>query len=165
METVRARTERKEEAPKPAAAALRLPGPGSLLQRKCACGGTPGLDGACAECRVKRLGVRPKLAIGAPNDRYEQEADRVADAVVHTVGPRAVESIRGAGKTGRVRATAVTPWLQRQESDSDKELVEEDGVEAAEAGSEEGETEELSLQRSRQTQVATSAVPSIVLKH
>src|SRR5829696_8406704 len=26
-----------------------------LLQRKCACGGTPGLDGECAECRKKRL--------------------------------------------------------------------------------------------------------------
>jgi hypothetical protein len=26
-----------------------------LLQRKCACGGTPGVDGLCAECRSKRL--------------------------------------------------------------------------------------------------------------
>src|SRR4051794_19527931 len=26
-----------------------------LLQRKCACGGTPGLDGECAECPSKRL--------------------------------------------------------------------------------------------------------------
>ena len=28
----------------------------NLLQRKCACGGTPGPDGECAECRKKRLG-------------------------------------------------------------------------------------------------------------
>jgi hypothetical protein len=131
-----------------------------FLQRTCACGGTPGLDGTCTECRGKRLGVWPKLVIGGPHDRYEQEADRVADAVMHTVGPRAVESIRGAGKTGRARATAITPWLQRQAID--KEPVEEEGVEAAEAGPEEGETEELSLQRSPQTQGATSAVPSIV---
>ena len=27
----------------------------NLLQRKCACGGTPGSDGECAECRKKRL--------------------------------------------------------------------------------------------------------------
>jgi outer membrane protein OmpA-like peptidoglycan-associated protein len=27
----------------------------NLLQRKCACGGTPGIDGECAECRKKRL--------------------------------------------------------------------------------------------------------------
>jgi len=26
-----------------------------LLQRKCACGSTPGLEGECEECRKKRL--------------------------------------------------------------------------------------------------------------
>jgi hypothetical protein len=40
-------------------AAARSPGwsmpPSRLLQRKCACGGTPGPDGECAECRKKRL--------------------------------------------------------------------------------------------------------------
>src|SRR5215212_3833407 len=30
-----------------------------VLQRKCACGGTPGPDGECAECRKKRLQRRP----------------------------------------------------------------------------------------------------------
>src|SRR5215217_7887171 len=29
-----------------------------LLQRKCACGGTPGPTGECAECRAKRLGLQ-----------------------------------------------------------------------------------------------------------
>src|SRR5215216_6768775 len=28
------------------------------LQRKCACGGTPGPDGECAECRAKRLSLQ-----------------------------------------------------------------------------------------------------------
>src|SRR5215213_6339677 len=46
-----------------------LPGQGllsnqeGLLQRKCACGGTPGVDGLCAECRSKRL--------SAPAERSE----------------------------------------------------------------------------------------------
>lgn len=31
------------------------PVPSGLLQRKCACGGSPGLDGECEECRNKRL--------------------------------------------------------------------------------------------------------------
>src|SRR5215217_1083383 len=35
----------------------------TLLQRKCACGGTPCLDGECAECRQKRLSRR---RIGLP---------------------------------------------------------------------------------------------------
>jgi len=30
----------------------------SLLQRKCACGGTPGVDGECAECHRKRLALQ-----------------------------------------------------------------------------------------------------------
>lgn len=43
------RTPRFESAPIPAAA------PPEHLQRKCACGGTPGLDGECAACRAQRL--------------------------------------------------------------------------------------------------------------
>jgi hypothetical protein len=35
------------------------PSQGGLLQRKCACGGTPGLDGECAACREKRLSRQP----------------------------------------------------------------------------------------------------------
>jgi hypothetical protein len=38
-------------APKPAFSVA----PTSLLQHKCACGGTPGLDGECAQCRTTRL--------------------------------------------------------------------------------------------------------------
>ena len=54
----------------------------SRLQRKCACGGTPGPTGECEECRRKRVGLQPKLKINQPGDRYEQEADRVAEAVM-----------------------------------------------------------------------------------
>jgi hypothetical protein len=37
-----------------------------LLQRRCACGGTPGPDGECAECRQKRLGLQRKATNQAP---------------------------------------------------------------------------------------------------
>ena len=54
-----------------------------LLQRKCACGGTPGPTGECAECsHRKRLGLQTKLAINQPGDAYEQEADRVAQIMM-----------------------------------------------------------------------------------
>ena len=33
-----------------------------LMQRKCACGDTPGLDGECAECRKKRLALKRRFA-------------------------------------------------------------------------------------------------------
>src|SRR5215218_5922062 len=41
--------------PKPTVTPVR----NGLLQRKCACGGTPGPDGECAECRRKRLQRHP----------------------------------------------------------------------------------------------------------
>ncbi len=33
-----------------------------LLQRKCACGGSPGVDGECTECRAKRLSMQRQAA-------------------------------------------------------------------------------------------------------
>ena len=62
---------------------------GKLLQRKCACGGAPGPSGDCAACRRKRSPGRedyllqPKLTINRPGDRWEREADRVADRVMN----------------------------------------------------------------------------------
>jgi hypothetical protein len=54
-----------------------------LLQRKCACGGSPGLTGECAGCRRKRIlgRLQTKLAVNAPGDPFEQEADRVAEEI------------------------------------------------------------------------------------
>lgn len=43
---------------RPAAPPARSP----LLQRQCACGGTPGLDGECAACKAKRLGFQRRAA-------------------------------------------------------------------------------------------------------
>src|SRR5215470_5838010 len=48
---------------------------GLLLQRQCACGGKPGLSGACEECRTKRLNgttLQTKLRLNEPGDVYEQ---------------------------------------------------------------------------------------------
>lgn len=53
------------------------------LQRKCACGGSPGPTGECAECRGKRKpGLQTKLRVSQPGDRYEREADRVVEQVM-----------------------------------------------------------------------------------
>ena len=48
-----------------------------VVQRKagCACGGD------CPKCRSE-LGIQAKLKVGAPNDKYEQEADQVAERLV-----------------------------------------------------------------------------------
>ncbi len=74
----------KAQALAPAAGkAARATPTSTLVQRKCACGGAPGADGECAECRKKRLGVQTKLRVSLPGDRFEQEADRIADQVVN----------------------------------------------------------------------------------
>lgn len=67
----------------------RVKGPttprGPVLQRKCACGGTPGPTGACAACRrQQKLGIQAKLHISRPGDRYEKEADRMARRVTQS---------------------------------------------------------------------------------
>ena len=68
---------------------VREPLAGSVLARssRCAC------DGGCPRCTAKQesqkksLPIQAKLKIGAPNDKYEQEADRVADQVMRMPDP------------------------------------------------------------------------------
>ena len=50
---------------------------GFVIQRKpaCPCGG------GCSRCKEEAT-IQPKLKIGEPNDKYEREADRVADQVM-----------------------------------------------------------------------------------
>ncbi len=61
-----------------------------LLQRRCACGGMSGPTGECLSCcRIRGLGkpLQAKLRINQPGDRFEQEADRVADQVMRMPEP------------------------------------------------------------------------------
>lgn len=94
------------------ATAARAPAPSSaagpaagLLQRRCACGGTPGPSGECDACRRRRLArMQRKARVGAPDDAWEREADRVADRVAGA-GVRALAP---------VRATPAAPLLRRR---------------------------------------------------
>jgi hypothetical protein len=70
-----------------------LPVRPAVLQRKCACGGTPGATAECPACAKKsKRFLQRELLIGASNDPLEQEADRVADLVMraptHSAPPR-----------------------------------------------------------------------------
>jgi hypothetical protein len=64
----------------------KLAGPSRIpIQRSCAACASAGTK--CAACNQDdraRIAVQPKLTIGAPNDHYEQEADRVAEFVSRT---------------------------------------------------------------------------------
>jgi hypothetical protein len=57
----------------------RLHAPQRLSRAACACGGT------CPHCVGNAAGtLQPRLAVSEPDDAFEQEADRVADAVMRT---------------------------------------------------------------------------------
>jgi hypothetical protein len=79
---------------------------GSLLQRKCACGGAPGPTGECESCRQKKL--QRKLTVGASNDPLEQEADRVADEVLAARAHSAVSGAPPRIQRGNANAPAST---------------------------------------------------------
>jgi hypothetical protein len=75
------------------------------------------------------VGVQTKLTVGQPNDRYEQEADRVAEQVMSmpdTAVQRQVDGIEEseAGETEAVQtkplADTITPMVQRQPKRSKK---------------------------------------------
>ena len=48
-----------------------------LLQRKCACGGNPGVDGECEECRNKRLSLQRRAANQAPTSTVPSSVHEV----------------------------------------------------------------------------------------
>lgn len=88
-------------------------GQSGLLQRKCACGGTPGPSGDCAACLRKRLRNRQTAAlpvqmaapapaihaVGTQEHRAEQEADQVADQIMRM--PALPRLYRAKAETGQ----------------------------------------------------------------
>ena len=118
--------------------------PSRFLQRKCSCGKSMGLTGNCSECDSKKLilqrqvsnqagekeappimhelpgspftKIQPKLRIGAPNDKYEQEADRIAEQVMR-MPESSVQRQIGTEKEETIQAKPIgniTPLIKRQ---------------------------------------------------
>lgn len=106
---------------------ISLPHTNAILNCKpaCSCGGT------CPKCQAEKLGVQPKLKIGAPNDKYEQEADRVADQVMRMSEPKVQrqempeEEAEEAEEFIQTKplASSITPLVQRQTMEEDEGLV------------------------------------------
>jgi hypothetical protein len=72
----------------PSLPSFSISGGHHLVQRQCSCGKTASAGEQCEECkRKKQLGVQAKLALGRPNDVYEQEAERISDAVSQPTPP------------------------------------------------------------------------------
>jgi hypothetical protein len=89
---------RAVEQAKHAAASHCTRVPSGLLQRKCACGATPGADGRCAHCRNERV----------PRSATQPEGPAQIPSVVHEVlrAPGSRSTPRRAGPWRRVLAAS-----------------------------------------------------------
>ena len=88
--------------------------------------------------------VQAKLTVGAPNDQYEQEADRVADQVMGMPDGATQPSVQREGKheedelQAKPLAATITPLVQREEI-----LEEEDPVQKKTSGNADIQREEM----------------------
>jgi hypothetical protein len=70
------------------------PAPAGLIQRACSCGQHTIAGDECEACRNERLGLQPKLTVSQPGDEHEDEADRIAGAVMRMrAAPRVDASV------------------------------------------------------------------------
>jgi outer membrane protein OmpA-like peptidoglycan-associated protein len=86
---------------------------GWRLQRQCACGTHTPAGGECESCKKQRGNVQTQLRVGDAYDRYEQEADHVADQVLSTSAhtqvsytPPRVQRFTASESSGAVSAPA-----------------------------------------------------------
>jgi hypothetical protein len=88
---------------------------GAVIQRKagCACGG------GCPRCQ-QSASPRMKLNVSSPGDRYEQEADRVADHVMRMPAPASAAAApkpAGAQNPARIQRVCFPPGNVGQEDE------------------------------------------------
>ena len=96
------------------------------IQRACACGEPAGLTGRCAGCEGReRLAVQPKLTVGSPGDRFEQEADRIADRVTAPANDLGTSPLLQRQSLGPDRDEAL---LQRMPQEDEEDVVQAKGV-------------------------------------
>jgi hypothetical protein len=117
--------------------------------------------GVCHTCPLK---VQAKLKVNEPGDRYEQEADRVADQVMRMPEPRTVQRAcstcdeEGALQT-KPLAEQITPLIQRQAEEEEEEepaqakLANDTQVQRQEEEPEEEEEETAQAKLANDTQV------------
>ena len=74
---------------------------------------------------LRSTGVQTKLTIGLPNDKYEQEADRIADQVMAMPDPKLQRQSENEEEEETLQAKPlaeqITPLVQRQEEPEEEE--------------------------------------------
>ncbi|MFZ1218002.1 MAG: DUF4157 domain-containing protein [Chthoniobacterales bacterium] len=70
-----------------------------VLQRKCACGGTPGLTGECEACREKKLQRRPSTLPGSSSIKPQPPTAAQVPPIVHDVLRSPGQPLESAART------------------------------------------------------------------
>lgn len=112
----------------------------SIIQLKAICP----CDGGCPRCTPV---IQPKLIIGQPDDKYEQEADRVADEVIRMPELRVQRQpeVEEVSVQPKPLADRITPLVQRQIEEEEEEPIQAkllDGVQIQRQDEEPEEEEE-----------------------
>lgn len=124
-----------------------------MAKRALACGLLPmrcPIGGACHTCPVQN-----KLTLGQPNDKYELEADRIADQVMNMPDPRMQRACSDRDEETKIQpkplADQITSLVQRQpeSEEEDEEAVQPkmlEGTQLQRQGELEEEEEETAVQ-------------------
>jgi len=164
----------------------------NLLQRKCGCGQSASLTGQCSECQRKKLApergltdsaneseappvvhevlrssskkIQPKLKVSQSNDKYEQEADRIADQIMRMPEPSVMANGSAVGGEN-----LSIQRLEKSEDERDqpeelqlKPLVGAESIQRQELEEdEEKDDEEEMLQTKRSSSQVPEVIPSI----
>ena len=75
---------------------------------------------------LARHRLQAKLRIGAPNDKYEREADRVADQVMRMPSPQLQPENENQLIQTKQLSAQITPLMQRQVGNPEEEMDEEE---------------------------------------
>ena len=114
--------------------------------------------------------IQRKLTVGKPNDRYEQEADRVADRVMTMSEPGSIQRTSSICEQDEVQTKplyqTITPLIQRQVEEEEDEpvqtmLIQRQVEEPASTEDMADEEEEESVQTKKNDEGPTTASSSI----
>lgn len=117
---------------------------------------------------ARQVAIQPKLTIGQPNDKYEKEADHMADMVMRMpAGPieeEANESIQRkcnhCKEEEKARLSPITPLLQKQGEEEKKESTDEDSVQLKSSDNETPAGEEEAIVQAKGKSTGTPSAAS-----
>ncbi|UJB19640.1 MULTISPECIES: DUF4157 domain-containing protein [Lysobacter] len=92
----------------------------------------PTVQTKCSACSGNDIKLQTKLTIGAPGDRFEQEADRMADTVMRSPDPRTMSMQRAPGPLHIQRESTESCSISEEAKEPDEVEEEKEDIDPAE---------------------------------